>query len=204
MNSQVEMQIIRYPTSDRKESWFQETLASIKDEPINLKIYEGSINNVFNQRKKFIKDCKTPFLCYIDDDDKLNPGIIEKCLNVLNKEENKKICGIFTNYIVIDKNQNSQLYIKKEYNRKEHSKNINRPFHFILIRTEAALNFLKCNISFNNGVLYLITAYCSLYGDWKYLNELGYFWKDRKNSFGKNIKDFNILIEHCSNIILSK
>lgn len=202
--NQVELQIIRYKTLDRLESWYNDALNSVSNEPIDLKIYQGDYGNIFNVRKDFISKCKTPYLCWIDDDDRLEPGIIQKCVDELNKEENKNICGIYTDHININEDGSEELIIKKEYSREDHAKNINRPFHFLLFRTEAALKCLEYESKILRTDLHLILAYCSLYGDWKYLNELGYYWRNRKNSFGKRIMNFNTMINYCSEIILSK
>lgn len=197
------MQVINYKSPERNPKWFQECLESIKDEPVDLKIFQGQKDYAIVQHNQFINQCKTPYLCWVDDDDKLIPGTVQKCLDFLELPENRSFCGVYTNhYVLTEKNQTQKYCIKKEYSREEHSKNIHRPFHFLLTRTEAALNYKV--LENKQCDLFYFLAFSSLYGDWKHLNIPGYIWRNYPESHGKNIKNFKESLKDCYNIISSK
>lgn len=201
--NKVEMQIISYKSPERNPKWFQECLTSIENEPVDLKIFQGKKNHNYNQRHQFINQCKTPYLCWVDDDDRIIPGTVQKCLDFLELPENKSFCGVYTNHYVLNEQDQTQKYfVKKEYSREEHSKNIHRPFHFLLARTEAALNFTLNN--YCQADLFFFLAYCSLFGDWKHLNIPGYIWRNHPFSHGKKIPNFKFILKECEEIILSK
>jgi len=201
--NKVEMQIINYVSSERDPLWFQAALESVKLEPVDLKIFTGKKNYNFIHRKEFIDQCKTEYLCWVDDDDEIIPGTVQKCLDFLELPENKNYCGVYTNHYVRQLDGSEKYFIKKEYSREDHAKNIHRPFHFLLTRTEAAKNYIV-DLGHSKGDLFYFLAYASLFGDWKHLDIPGYIWRNHPNSHGKRIPKFSSLLKKCEDIIVSK
>lgn len=206
--NKVELQIIYYP-ENCKESWFEEAVESTKSHPLNLKIFRGNVLGPLHLRQEFISNCKTPFLGWIDDDDVLLPGTVQRCLDFFEKEENKKFCGVFTSAIRIGV-ENEEIILpnnsERIFSRDSHLQREFRPHHFMLFRTEAAMRCLEIPPKFHSAIqmeTFLVTAYASLFGPWKFLDFTGYVKRDRKTSIGKNIPDeiFSLVSAHCASII---
>jgi hypothetical protein len=205
---EVELLIISYPENS-KESWFEEAVESTKGHQVDLKIYRGNVLGPLHLRQEFISKCKTPYLSWMDDDDILLPGTVQRCLDFLEKEENKKCCGVFTSVIRInDEDGNIILPNNSEriFSRDSHLQMEFRPHHFMLFRKEAAMNCLEIPPKFHSAKQmdhYLTTAYASLFGPWKFLDFPGYIKRDRETNLGKNIPAdvFSITTAHCSSII---
>jgi hypothetical protein len=205
---EVELLIIYYPENG-KESWFEEAVESTKSHPVDLKIYRGNCLGPLHLRQEFISKCKTPYLAWIDDDDVLLPGTVQRCLDFLEKEENKKCCGVFTSAFLLD-DDSRELRIpnnsERIFSRDSHLQREFRPHHFMLFRKEAAMRSLEIPAKFHavrQMDLYLTTAYASLFGPWQFLDFPGYVKRNRLNSAGKNIpaEFFSLTTAHCASII---
>lgn len=205
---EVELQIIYYPENG-KESWFEEAKESTKGHPVDLKIYRGNCFGPLHLRQEFISKCKTPYLSWMDDDDVLLPGTVQRCLDFLEKEENKKCCGVFTSAIRID-DESGEIILpnnsERIFSRDSHLQREFRPHHFMLFRKESAINCLEIPPKFHSAKqmdLFLITAYASLFGSWKFLDFPGYVKRDRETNLGKNIPEdvFSLTTAHCASII---
>lgn len=201
---EVDLQIIHYP-ENCKEEWFQSALDSVKDEPVNLKIYRGNSLGSLHKRQEFFEFSTAPFVCWIDHDDELVPGTIQKCLDFLQARGNEKFCGVYTDYCIM--NEESQIVStmkRPPYEKSTHISNLNRPFHFILFRREAAEKSFLIPPKFHGaggGDFYLILAYATLFGEFAHLGILGYKWRNRSDSQGKTIKEFPMLVGHCAQVI---
>lgn len=205
---EVELLIIYYPENG-KESWFEEAVESTKSHPVDLKIYRGNCLGPLHLRQEFISKCKTPYLAWIDDDDVLLPGTIQRCLDFLEKEENKKCCGVFTSAIIIN-DESGEIILpnnsERIFSRDSHLQREFRPHHFMLFRKEAAMNCLEILPKFHSAKqmeTFLITAYASLFGPWAFLDFPGYIKRDRETNLGKNIPEdvFSLTSAHCASII---
>lgn len=203
----VDLQIINYKPNCKSE-WFQAAKNSVKDEPVNLHLYQGNKLGPLHLRQEFIQKCKVPYLGWIDDDDELIPGTIKQCVDFLEKQENKKFCGVYTNYSIMNENS----IIIEEINKSDYKEdNIftkhERPFHFLLLRREAARFSLKIPAKYHGatgGDTLLVVSYATLFGDWFRLPIQGYKWRSRENSQGKKINEYGMIIAHCNKVVKHK
>jgi hypothetical protein len=203
----VDMQIISYPPNGKKE-WLDKAIESLKDEPVNLKIYEGNSWGPLHNRQALIEKCDVPFFGWVDHDDEVVPGTVQKCVDFLSLEENKKFCGVYTDFTVMNEMSETIGFVEHPpYSEKHLFTKGKRPFHFILFRTEAAKHTLKIPSKYHGAIgadLLLMRCYATLFGDWVHLPINGYKWRSYENSCGKKINEYNMVISHCNYVIKNK
>jgi len=195
----VDLLMIRFP-DNCKEEWANQALQSIKNEPINLTILPGIHEGPLTQRLEFIKKVQAPYFCWIDDDDQLIEGTVQICIDELEKEENINKCGVFTNHynmnedgVIIETPEKYQPRLYSQLNKSH------RPFHFLLWKKEVIPYILKYYESIpDKGDLYSLSTLATYFGEWKFIKHYGYKWRNRENSYGKNIENFNGLMDFCT------
>lgn len=206
----TELQIITFP-KNCKESWLKEAIESTKNHPVNLRVFQGNVFGPLHLRQEFISSCKTPYLGWIDDDDILLPETINKCVNFLEKEENKSFCGVFTRSFILNDDTcelTTGQMKENEFSRETHLQHTFYPESFMLLRREAANFALEIPSKFHavkSMSSFLISAYASLFGDWKFLEFDGYIKRKRQGSLSyslsQNYSEFSLVTSHCSSII---
>lgn len=203
----VDLQIINF-RPNCKDEWFEAAKNSVKDEPVNLHLYQGNRFGPLHLRQEFIEQSETPYLGWIDDDDEIIPGTVQQCVDFLDREENQHYCGVYTNFSIMDENS----VIIEEINQPDYEEvNIftirKRPFHFILLRREAARYSLKIPAKYHGAIggdTLLIVSYATLFGDWFRLPIQGYKWRSREGSNGKKINEYGMVISHCNKVVKHK
>ena len=91
--NRVDLLMVRFPNTI-KDEWANEAIESVKNEPVNFTILPGIHEGPITQRLEFMKTVSTPYFGWIDDDDKLIPGTITKCIKELDNDVEKKLCGV--------------------------------------------------------------------------------------------------------------
>ena len=126
-------------------------------------------------RLHFIRNCKTPFLGWVDSTDFILPDTIQKCRSCLFNQENSKYSGIFTGIanLPIDTvytdltDTYSSPY--KDYTLTEHLAGNITPTPFMLFRTKAVKQALTILPKFFSARAYtdmLISGYVLDSGPW--------------------------------------
>ena len=200
----VDLQII-YFSPNCKEEWFLNAINSVKDEPINLSLYEGHEFGPLHLRQEFIEKSNSPYIGWIDDDDELIPGTIQQCVDFLDRVENQHYCGVYTNYEIMDEDSITFETIQHNpYDKNNIHVPRKRPFHFTLLRNQAARQCLKIPAKFHGsrgGDTLLINAYATSFGDWYQLPITGYRWRSRKDSQGKKLNGYAHVVSHCIHVV---
>ena len=128
----------------------------------------------------------------MDDDDFLQPNVLQKCRYFLSGSQNSSCCGVFTGYYELDEsaeNRNvSQLPVKNlaiNYSRELQLEGKTVPDQFMLYRTTAARKSLSIPSKFfaaREFVTDLIAGYALALGDWRRLYEPLYVKRKRSSS----------------------
>ena len=79
------------------ESWLEQCLASLEDEPLNVVIVRGGFpGNIGAARAHAIGLGSAPYWTFVDADDWMEPGIVVRCTTIL--DERPDLVGVYTDY----------------------------------------------------------------------------------------------------------
>jgi hypothetical protein len=88
----VDLYVLKWNSNDRPE-WLKQCLDSLAGEPVNLGVFDGALE-IGKARAAAIREGAAPYVSFVDDDDWVEPGAIQKCVGFL--EYNKSFVGTYT------------------------------------------------------------------------------------------------------------
>ena len=159
-------------------------LASLSAEPVNVHVCEPIAGDIALARKQAYSKGVAPFVCYVDPDDTVVPGIY----SVLRTACKGYIGAFGLTYLKSNTSTSfAQPLYPKEWSFEWGATALGRTVApaFILQRTivERVLDKHFDLLPRVWGQDRCIAALASIYGDWKLVNQLGYIW----NFTGENI-----------------
>lgn len=155
---ECDVHIITGP-NETTPQWKEECFASLASEPINIHLLPPVPNHIGQARAKGFRLGTAPYVSFVDSDDRIIPGIFQKCIDILNT--NSKVDVVWTLEEHIDKEGN----IIKQVTESEKKERLNdiknnwnerssRHIHQIVVSRREA-----------------IVPYFPLLEDWPYLAE---------------------------------
>ena len=102
MKHRVDLHVLTNETSN--EQWLSEAIASVRTAPVNLYLFDNKENKINKGRYEAIKLGHAEFVTWLDCDDILLPGTIERCIEKL--DANPDAIGVYTDNIHVDERLN--------------------------------------------------------------------------------------------------
>ena len=96
MISLVDVHII----AGKKERWIEECLASLSKEHVNIWFVPRIEGNTAKAREIGFRQGQADYVSFVDPDDRIVPGVFEKCLSAMNADQS--LSGVYTDEILID------------------------------------------------------------------------------------------------------
>jgi glycosyltransferase involved in cell wall biosynthesis len=172
--------------SKKNPSILERCLDSIKDEKTNILLVDSNSTNVGYLRAEAIKESKSKYICFIDDDDyyvKKSNGF-NTLIAFLN--ENEDYVGAYTDYI--HSHGNIKYKVKKsEWNYIKHLTNPFEVLHLHIFRIEPCLEFLDKLKEWPTLEEAFLLGAIVKYGKWKHFPIASYTKSVTENGAGSKI-----------------
>jgi hypothetical protein len=188
----IKLWTIAILTIPQRKNLLERLLARLEpqlNDQVLIKIYPDSIASIGAKRQRAVEDCKTSYICFIDDDDLVPANYVKRILQELKYLP----CGVGFRGIVTSNNikpvefvhRSGLRYIDKAF-RSSDCYIFHRPLnHLNPVRTEIAKKIGYLNINFEEDKDYSMRlAESGLITDDCFIDEFMYFYQYRS----KNVK----------------
>lgn len=159
----------------------ESTLQSLRTEPTNVYVIIGGFQNSIGAARAFaFTQGSCEFVTFIDDDDKVSPGIYSRCLVEL--KNNRKHCGVYTDTAHFHQNSSSFNIEKKgdpwdPFRQLFYCPEIT---HFKLMRRSCVMPFLQTIAKFPTYEEYVLCGLITSYGPWLHIPVVGAYKKFKR------------------------
>ncbi len=163
--------------SSTNQTYWQECLKSLEDEPIHLHITEGTDGHVGKGRYAGFSQGSSPYVSCVDPDDIVIPGAFQACIEAL--EANPEACGAYTNEQVI--NQSGKVIKAGLWNHSPWNPLLQlepRYLHHIYVmrRVYVERYYLEL-LRWPQMPEYILKCLLVNHGPWIHVNRFGYKWR---------------------------
>ena len=158
--------------------WLNDTIGSLQQQPCNIYLHPGIIGNTGSARYEAFQLGSAPYVGYADDDDLVEPGAVQACINVL--EANPKAVGVFTDEVLIDhagKIIGKGSSTGNDWTPKRHLGSLKFVHHLWLGRRESVNRHKAIMQNMPIGAHWALTCLMALDGPWIHLPIVGYQWR---------------------------
>lgn len=174
-----------------REKYLKQSLKSIKNSGIVPKVVKSSDTNTPSDgRIEVIRNLTGKYFTWVNDDDVLIPKAVEKCIDLLEKDNS--ISGVSTISDKID--EVGKIIVPRfnegKYDPKLHAIHPTHVHELTVFRRELLLDHLDTAFSFKIMHHWYLSGMMLQYGDWIKLQEVGYQWRIHPGNSHKVNSDF--------------
>jgi len=170
----IDVHILTLPGEDKR--LFDICLDSLKNEPVNIHICEGIVGCTGTARANAFLKGTAKYVSFVDPDDYIEPGIFDKCLEVLES----KNCNVYTTENYVDDGGNF-LMVGPQSTHPWSYTSMRRMYvlvhHLVVYQrvvVEKHLHWIRGVSSLSE---YMLNLLCSLDVPFEHINEVGYYWR---------------------------
>lgn len=157
----------------------EQTLESLKNEPVNIFIEEGILGRIGLARHNAFQKGTSKFVSYVDSDDLVIPGIFEKMLAVYEESA----AGVYCNEDIIDyegsflcRGRNHS----QEWNYKKLKLDIFHMHHMVMYRRDLVTKYSKIMKPFHTRSEQALNLVLGSKAHFIHLEETGYLWRQKR------------------------
>ena len=161
-----------------RESWLQDSLTSLSQQPCDVHVCPGILGATGQARYEAFELGRSPYVGYVDDDDLVEPGAVQACLDAL--ERHPEAVGAFTDEILIDsagETIGQGFSTGREWTPKRHLGSLMFVHHLWIGRREIVEKYRHVMRDMPIGAHWALTCLMALDGPWIHLPIVGYRWR---------------------------
>jgi len=178
----TQMADIHVLTLPSRESWLQDSLASLSQQPCKVHVCPGILGNTGKARYEAFEIGQLPYVGYVDDDDLVEPGAVQACIDAL--EQHPEAVGAFTDEILINsagETISQGFSTGREWTPKRHLGSLKFVHHLWIGRRESVERHRHIMRDMPIGAHWALTCLMALDGPWVHLPIVGYRWRIHSN-----------------------
>lgn len=179
-----------------REEYYKQALKSVKEDGIKPTIFKATTDDPLEGLLESIQKSKSEYFTWVNDDDILLPGLVNKCVNLL--DSNSKVVGVSTLGDKIDEKGNLIVegFNFGEYDPKLHCIHPTHVHELTVVRTNLLKLYIKEALKFRVFYNWYLTGMIKSHGDWVKIQESGYQWRIHPGNLHNRDLPRNIRIEY--------
>lgn len=173
-----------------RDSWLDEAVDSLSEEPVNIFLVEGVIGHSGKGRAKGFSKGNSKYVSFMDDDDLVEKGAVRKLIDLL--EDTPEAVGAFSLSDHMDADGNITGSFRKSEQIPELSEwketDAQRVHQLIVYRREFVEKYLHIIEQENRHPDIVLNRLVGSHGPFVCLREVGYYWRIHDKCSHKNHK----------------